>query len=474
MEVPNLVRKKFFNLILDFLSILKDKVLLTLTVFIFLSCSDHLKSEYNNYSNRFREASRFGNYITPGYSVDKAGHMQGIVQYDSCMFFVFTHLIVKINSNLQVENTYYNKYHLGSPAIYYGLLYIPVEKGGFNNRKPSDSYVFVFNPDEITIINEIKVDETIHGLGGIAYGDNKFLLIGGNLYNSKTNYIYEYDTSMSFVQGHKIYSGKTDLGFQTITYNNDLMFWELSGYNSHENGNSKYSSFVLDKNLQILGSLHGIDMEPSNYGLSHDIENLHFIGQNYNENNMVYAVAYKDQPLLINPFSLFRLKKLNEDKPIIFSRRQILALNEKIENLLSISFDVKLSLNNEEITDYDYFLLGGHDSIYSSNSLHAAFSFVITSQGKGQFKFILNNESNNQAILFSDHEITVDSGNTYRLIATYNGSSVNFFIDDKLHGQINMNGSLQDFSEFTVGPTASVGLESELYNINIMNDVLVN
>ena len=58
--------------------------------------------------------------------------------------------------------------------------------------------------------------ELVHGAGGMAWHDGKFLLVGGLPPGVNENYAYEYDESFKFQRRHVIASGYTLMGIQTV------------------------------------------------------------------------------------------------------------------------------------------------------------------------------------------------------------------------------------------------------------------
>jgi hypothetical protein len=60
------------------------------------------------------------------------------------------------------------------------------------------------------------VPELVHGAGGMAWYDGKFIIVGGLPPGVNENYAYEYDENFRFVKRHVIASGYTLMGIQTI------------------------------------------------------------------------------------------------------------------------------------------------------------------------------------------------------------------------------------------------------------------
>ena len=64
----------------------------------------------------------------------------------------------------------------------------------------------------------IPCPKLVHGAGGIAYHDGKFIVVGGLPDEVDENYLYEYDASFKFLRRHVLASGHTQLGIQTVAW----------------------------------------------------------------------------------------------------------------------------------------------------------------------------------------------------------------------------------------------------------------
>jgi len=58
----------------------------------------------------------------------------------------------------------------------------------------------------------------VHGAGGMAFHDGKFIVVGGLPEGYNENYAYEYDKDFRFVKRHVINSGYTKMGIQTACW----------------------------------------------------------------------------------------------------------------------------------------------------------------------------------------------------------------------------------------------------------------
>ncbi|MEO6808774.1 MAG: hypothetical protein ABI353_06650, partial [Isosphaeraceae bacterium] len=67
-------------------------------------------------------------------------------------------------------------------------------------------------------LKRYKTPEVVHGAGGIATHDGKFLVVGGLTVDVKENYLYEYDKSFTFLKRTTLPSGYTLMGIQTAAF----------------------------------------------------------------------------------------------------------------------------------------------------------------------------------------------------------------------------------------------------------------
>ena len=154
------------------------------------------------------------------------GHLQGIaVDPGRAIYWSFTVEIVKTDLEGRVVKSIEAPSHHGDLTYHNGRIYVAVNLGAFN-REPgeADSWVYVYNADNLKLIAKHAVPEVVHGAGGMAYRNDSFIVIGGLPGTYTENYAYEYDEKFSFIKRHVIASGHTQLGIQTAEYS-DGQWW---------------------------------------------------------------------------------------------------------------------------------------------------------------------------------------------------------------------------------------------------------
>ena len=123
------------------------------------------------------------------------GHLQGVdsdgrfIYWSHTMQLVKTDLTGKVKVRVDVPN------HHGDLTYHDEKIFVAVELGKFN-RPPGESApsVYVYDATSLALLSKYPVPELVHGCGGIAFHDNRFVLVGGLPGNHKKNYLFEYDT----------------------------------------------------------------------------------------------------------------------------------------------------------------------------------------------------------------------------------------------------------------------------------------
>ncbi len=148
------------------------------------------------------------------------GHLQGVcTDGRSDIFWAFTDVLVKTDAEGRILKKVDVANHHGDLCHRDGKIYVAVNLGAFNKPAGSaDSWVFVYDAHSLDELARHAVPEVVHGAGGIAYGNGRFLVVGGLPPDIKENYLYEYDESLVFRKRHVLDSGYTLLGIQTAEF----------------------------------------------------------------------------------------------------------------------------------------------------------------------------------------------------------------------------------------------------------------
>lgn len=148
------------------------------------------------------------------------GHLQGIAtDEEQNIYWSFTVAIVKTDRTGRILKTVEAPSHQGDLTYVDGKVYVAVNLGKFNQEPgQADSWVYVFDAKELTLVSKKAVPELVHGAGGMAFHDGKFIVVGGLPEGYTENYAYEYDKDLNFLQRHVINSGYTRMGIQTACW----------------------------------------------------------------------------------------------------------------------------------------------------------------------------------------------------------------------------------------------------------------
>jgi len=147
-------------------------------------------------------------------------HLQGVcADGEGSIFWSFTDQLVKTDRDGEIARKVEVPWHHGDLCLVDGKLYIAVNLGKFNDPKGNaDSWVYVYDADDLALLAKHATPEAFHGAGGIAFHDGKFMVVGGLPDDVTENYVYEYDPDFKFVKRHVLESGHTQLGIQTAAF----------------------------------------------------------------------------------------------------------------------------------------------------------------------------------------------------------------------------------------------------------------
>lgn len=158
-------------------------------------------------------------------------HLQGICTNDhDFVYWSFTTTLVKTDTAGNVTKKIEVANHHGDLCYHDGKIYVAVNLGRFNDPAGNaDSWVYVYDADDLSLASKHETQEVFHGAGGIGYRDGRFFVVGGLPDGVQENYVYEYDGNFKFVKRHNITSGHTHLGIQTAAFAHGKWFFGCYG-----------------------------------------------------------------------------------------------------------------------------------------------------------------------------------------------------------------------------------------------------
>jgi hypothetical protein len=147
-------------------------------------------------------------------------HAQGIcTNGQDAIYWCWTDALVKTDTQGHILKQVPVADHHGDLCYHNGRVYVATNLGKFNEPPgQEDSWVYVYDSDTLAEISRHPVPELVHGAGGMAYHDGKFIIVGGLPPGVNENYLYEYDEAFRFQKRHILASGHTDKGIQTATF----------------------------------------------------------------------------------------------------------------------------------------------------------------------------------------------------------------------------------------------------------------
>ena len=173
------------------------------------------------------------------------GHLQGIaVDGKNAIFWSHTVAVTKTDMEGHLLRKVQAPSHQGDLTYHDGKVYVAVNLRAFNQPAgQEDSWVYVYDADNLSLLSKHSVIELVHGAGGIAWGQGRFIVVGGLPDTHRQNYLYEYDEEFRFIRRHVLDSGYTDQGIQTAAYHDG--YWWFGCY-----GNTLLKT---DESFHLLG-----------------------------------------------------------------------------------------------------------------------------------------------------------------------------------------------------------------------------
>ncbi|HTN73916.1 MAG TPA: hypothetical protein VL096_01665 [Pirellulaceae bacterium] len=147
-------------------------------------------------------------------------HLQGVCSDEQqSIYWCFTTKLVKTDRAGQVVKQIDVGNHHGDLCFHDGKIHVAVNFGKFNEPPgKADSWVYIYAADDLALVKKHPLPQLVHGAGGIAHHEGKFLVVGGLPPGAKGNSAYEYDAEFKFVKEHALGGGYTLMGIQTVAF----------------------------------------------------------------------------------------------------------------------------------------------------------------------------------------------------------------------------------------------------------------
>lgn len=177
------------------------------------------------------------------------GHLQGVATDEDFIYWSHTVQLVKTDLTGKVLSKIDVASHHGDLTYHDGKIFVAVELGSFN-RPPgeSDPWVYVYDAETLGFLSKHPVPALVHGCGGIAYHDGRFILVGGLPGDHQKNHLFEYDDQFHLKARHDLPTGQTRLGIQTAGYMDG--HWWFGCYGSPDNP----GLLKVNKDFRLVGT----------------------------------------------------------------------------------------------------------------------------------------------------------------------------------------------------------------------------
>jgi hypothetical protein len=190
-------------------------------------------------------------------------HLQGVcTDGENSIFWSFTTKLVKTDRDGKVVRMVDADDHHGDLCFVDGKVHVAVNLGKFNDPKGNaDSWVYVYDAEDLALVAKHKTAEVFHGAGGIAHHDGKFMVVGGLPDDVKENYVHEYDGDFQSVKKHVLASGHTHLGIQTAAFADG--HWWFGCYGRPKSNAAPATPPILLKADATLGHVERFEFDAS-------------------------------------------------------------------------------------------------------------------------------------------------------------------------------------------------------------------
>lgn len=147
-------------------------------------------------------------------------HLQGFcTDRRDAIYWCWTDVLVKTDTGGRILKQVPVANHHGDLCYHDGRVYVATNLGKFNRPAgEADSWVYVYDAGTLAELAKHPLPELVHGAGGMAWHDGRFIVAGGLPPGVDQNYVYEYDETFRFQKRHVLASGYTLMGIQTVTH----------------------------------------------------------------------------------------------------------------------------------------------------------------------------------------------------------------------------------------------------------------
>lgn len=186
-------------------------------------------------------------------------HLQGVCTDErESIFWCFTTKLVKTDRRGKVLQQIDVANHHGDLCFHDGQVFVAVNLGKFNSAAgDADSWVYVYDAGSLALLARHKTPEVVFGAGGIAWHNDRFVVVGGLPAGVENNNVYEYDAAFKFLKLHHLQTRGTLMGIQTAAFADGKWWFGCYGdpkilLTEEESFMNKGERFEFDCSLGIL------------------------------------------------------------------------------------------------------------------------------------------------------------------------------------------------------------------------------
>ena len=185
-------------------------------------------------------------------------HMQGICTDGTNLYWSHTVEIVKTDaSGKRLVSSGRVASHHGDLCWKDGVVYVAVNLGAFNTENKAKSWVYAYRDSDLAFLKKWPLPEAVHGAGGMTAKGDRFYVVGGLPKTHNANYVYEYTSDFTFVKRHVLASGWTNLGIQTVDFQQGHFIFGTYGQKRKEGEKKPPSTMVAPADLSTVRFVEG-------------------------------------------------------------------------------------------------------------------------------------------------------------------------------------------------------------------------
>jgi hypothetical protein len=155
-------------------------------------------------------------------------HLQGVTTNGAnAIYWSFTDKLVKTDTAGRAIKTIDVLNHHGDLTYANGRIYVavndmvsspPGEFNAFNANNPPRQWIYAYDANTLAEVAKYPVPQLLYGAGGIAYHDDKFLVVGGLPPGHTANYVHQYNAAFEYLGPRNLPTGYTFRGIQTAEF----------------------------------------------------------------------------------------------------------------------------------------------------------------------------------------------------------------------------------------------------------------